>query len=301
MTLEAATDTIPPGWYSDPTNEEAKRWWDGSGWTQHVSIAAAETTAAPVAPAVSEYTPLQPLGNTGTSPQFRANIHNTSSRTSDYTLDRAHQVKKSNTAAWAALLLGAVAVALSLVHLDPTVGTFTVAAVGIAALTLGIVGLRAYTAGRATNVVAPILGVLLALVGMGVMAFGVYAIYSAPASSATGTVTQPISTSQVGTDPGTNAAATHARKILMNDVRSINRSMKAVRGHSTLWPAKLSVDPVRGTVITGTGRRLGTVPVGSTVAYSTSPDGTGYTLTVSNPDVNVGVRYTSATFEYTTF
>jgi hypothetical protein len=26
-----------PGWYSDPTDRHGKRWWDGNGWSEHVS------------------------------------------------------------------------------------------------------------------------------------------------------------------------------------------------------------------------------------------------------------------------
>lgn len=32
------TDSLPsPGWYSDPSNPAAWRWWDGVAWTEHVS------------------------------------------------------------------------------------------------------------------------------------------------------------------------------------------------------------------------------------------------------------------------
>ncbi len=31
---------LPPGWYADPGGADAQRWWDGSGWTEHVHRAA---------------------------------------------------------------------------------------------------------------------------------------------------------------------------------------------------------------------------------------------------------------------
>ena len=35
--MEAVTQA---GWYADPSGEHAQRWWDGTGWTRHVSGAA---------------------------------------------------------------------------------------------------------------------------------------------------------------------------------------------------------------------------------------------------------------------
>ncbi|WP_256788897.1 phospholipid scramblase-related protein [Frankia sp. AvcI1] len=29
------TQTIPPGWYADPSGQHGSRWWDGSQWTEH--------------------------------------------------------------------------------------------------------------------------------------------------------------------------------------------------------------------------------------------------------------------------
>jgi hypothetical protein len=40
--------TIPAGWYSDPTDAEQLRWWNGSAWTQHVQPRPAPVEPAPV-------------------------------------------------------------------------------------------------------------------------------------------------------------------------------------------------------------------------------------------------------------
>ncbi|SNQ46051.1 Scramblase [Frankia canadensis] len=29
------TQTVPPGWYADPSGQQGSRWWDGNQWTEH--------------------------------------------------------------------------------------------------------------------------------------------------------------------------------------------------------------------------------------------------------------------------
>jgi hypothetical protein len=56
------TDSAQPiaGWYPDPENPAAERWWDGTAWSDHrrastVTPVAPPAPAAPVAPAVPQY------------------------------------------------------------------------------------------------------------------------------------------------------------------------------------------------------------------------------------------------------
>jgi Protein of unknown function (DUF2510) len=36
--IQVAPVALPvPGWYVDPTRRYPQRWWDGRGWTPHVS------------------------------------------------------------------------------------------------------------------------------------------------------------------------------------------------------------------------------------------------------------------------
>lgn len=33
----APADTVPAGWYEDPSGGPRPRWWDGTAWTDHTS------------------------------------------------------------------------------------------------------------------------------------------------------------------------------------------------------------------------------------------------------------------------
>lgn len=41
--------TVPAGWYADPSSRYELRYWDGNGWTEHVSRAGQQYTDPPVA------------------------------------------------------------------------------------------------------------------------------------------------------------------------------------------------------------------------------------------------------------
>jgi hypothetical protein len=43
------TPTVPAGWYADPSGRFELRYWDGNGWTEHVSRAGQQFTDPPVA------------------------------------------------------------------------------------------------------------------------------------------------------------------------------------------------------------------------------------------------------------
>ena len=49
--------TTPAGWYADPAGSSQLRWWDGSGWTDHLQA------SAPAAPAPSVAPTYAPAGN----------------------------------------------------------------------------------------------------------------------------------------------------------------------------------------------------------------------------------------------
>ena len=47
--VPSSAPTIPMGWYSDPSGRYELRYWDGNGWTEHVSRAGQQYTDPPVA------------------------------------------------------------------------------------------------------------------------------------------------------------------------------------------------------------------------------------------------------------
>jgi hypothetical protein len=41
MSVPQPSQRVPAGWYPDPYNQYAQRWWDGYRWTEHTAPAAA--------------------------------------------------------------------------------------------------------------------------------------------------------------------------------------------------------------------------------------------------------------------
>jgi hypothetical protein len=47
--VASSEPAVPAGWYADPSGRYELRYWDGSGWTEHVSRAGQQATDPPVA------------------------------------------------------------------------------------------------------------------------------------------------------------------------------------------------------------------------------------------------------------
>jgi hypothetical protein len=54
--------TPAPGWYPDPAQPGATRWWDGRTWTEHVAVAA---PPAPTWGGQQQWAPAQPAAPRG--------------------------------------------------------------------------------------------------------------------------------------------------------------------------------------------------------------------------------------------
>jgi hypothetical protein len=133
---DAPTNLAPAGWYADANDPGQQRWWDGTGWTDHVQPVPVPATTAP-SPALESAQPYRlayaPPDNT----------------------------PPSNTPATLSLVFGIICLIVNPVLL-----------IGIAALILGIVGLRrsrnfipAFGRGKAiAGIVLSIIGTLINLI-----------------------------------------------------------------------------------------------------------------------------------------
>ena len=59
-----STIGVPAGWYADPSDPRAQRWWSGVDWTDHVHVPEAEPAAAGAATPASP-TPASPTPASG--------------------------------------------------------------------------------------------------------------------------------------------------------------------------------------------------------------------------------------------
>jgi hypothetical protein len=140
---DTPTNLAPAGWYPDATDAGQQRWWDGTGWTDHVRPMSVEPEPEPVtaastppdaAQSTANDTPVQPYRLTYTPPDGTPG---------------------TNTPATLSLVFGIISLIVNPLLL-----------VGIAALILGIVGLR-----RAGNFIPPVghgkamAGVVLSIIG----------------------------------------------------------------------------------------------------------------------------------------
>jgi len=56
---DPVSDSPPAGWYPDPQNDGQQRWWDGSGWTEHVAPRTAPPSGGPSWPSTPSGLPPQ--------------------------------------------------------------------------------------------------------------------------------------------------------------------------------------------------------------------------------------------------
>ncbi|HEX4057840.1 MAG TPA: DUF2510 domain-containing protein [Galbitalea sp.] len=295
MTLEVQS-TVPAGWYADPGQSGGKRWWDGHQWTDNLQrpapVATVPTTTGPNPYGLNSGVrgPFVPL-NTGSIP-----------------VSSASTAPKSNLTAWVALVLGAAAVALSFETALPGMPSFYVVPVGILAILGGVRALLLRREERATNALAPVVGILLAAAATVVVLLGVNLVgivntvsggmvntsANAPAAPATFTAT-PWTSAEPIVFPA-NSQLTQAGTVVQTVATALNRGYAS--GASSLsagqaWPTALVI---RGTVVEkSNGARLATLPSGFTLKYLPSTDGKSYRLVATGTDPNELATYNSAT------
>ncbi|GAB3034928.1 hypothetical protein GCM10027052_11070 [Parafrigoribacterium mesophilum] len=135
---DAPTNLAPAGWYADTSDAGQERWWDGSRWTDRVRP-----------------TPLTPETATDTSDAALPTDNGTPVQRYRLTYTPPDDSPRTNTPATLSLIFGIISLIVNPLLL-----------VGIAALILGIVGLR-----RAGNFIPPVghgkamAGVVLSIIG----------------------------------------------------------------------------------------------------------------------------------------
>jgi hypothetical protein len=216
----------------------------------------------------------------------------------------------SNKAGWLSLLFGVVALGMTLASFLPGSGTLWVSGAAVVSVLWGLLAISRRVSHRATNLWAPILGILFALGATAIAVLGVRVIdivnsaTEGPLSTSltnSSTIANP--TRPVSTEPfvfTANPALTDDGTALQQIATSLNETYAS--GKSTLasgqaWPTSLRFTATQ--VLTHSGTPLATVPAGHVFSYTLSPDGTSYTFAVTSGGRTESAVYTSATNHFT--
>jgi hypothetical protein len=216
----------------------------------------------------------------------------------------------SNKAAWLSLLFGIVALGMTLASFLPGSPTLWVLGAAIVTVLLGLLAISRRSRNRATNLWAPIIGILFALGATAITVLGVNVVQIVnsatggilPTSSTT-SAAAPIPARPVSPEPFVftqNDALTQDGTVLQQIATALNQNFAG--GNSTLgagqaWPTSLKFTATQ--VLAASGTPLATVPAGHFFSYSLSPDGKSYTFTVTAGNRTETAVYSSATNHFT--
>jgi hypothetical protein len=133
------------GWYTDPADAAAQRWWDGVGWTAHVR----PVTEPPVPVEPAEPSPQQSQGSS--APQFgslewRDRAASEMASASTYVPSVSADQGLPNHEATRALLSGGLLVGLIVVDLVLQLPVYVRITGVVVAIVLGVLGLRRWRA-----------------------------------------------------------------------------------------------------------------------------------------------------------
>jgi hypothetical protein len=298
MTLEVQS-TVPAGWYADPGQSGGKRWWDGHQWTDNLQAAKPVTPVATTAP--------NPYGLNGGSQGTYVHL----SSTGPIATTAASSVPTSNRTAWFSLILGAAAIALTFENVLPGSPAYYVVPAGVLAILAGVRALMLRRDKRASNGLAPIVGMIMGTLAMVIILLGATII--GVVTSVSGGMTNTSSNSPSGpatytAAPGTstepivfpgNSQLTQAETVVQTVATALNRGYAS--GASSLaagqaWPTALTV---KGTsVLNPHGARIATLPSGFALKFLPSTDGTSYRLVATGANPNELATYNSATNKF---
>jgi hypothetical protein len=207
----------------------------------------------------------------------------------------------SNRSAWLSLLFGLVAAGLTVVSFLPGSAVLWVGASGLIAILWGVRALVRKRANRATNVWAPVVGMLLGIAATVFMLFGI-AILSAlhigaPSTTAANAASIQPTVAQTSPTPfvfTSNAPLTASETETQQIAMAINNTFAA--GSTKLapgqaWPALLSVSGT--SVVAPNGTTVATLPDGMSINYKLVDNKTGYEIAVSSGDLTEIAIYDS--------
>lgn len=297
MTLEVQS-TVPAGWYADPGQSGGKRWWDGHQWTDNLQV------AKPVAPVAA--TAANPYGLNGGTQGAYVHLSSTGPIAT-----HTNTVPPRNITAWFALIFGAAAVALTFETELPGTPAFYAVPAGVVAILAGVRALMLRREKRATNGLAPVVGMIfgggaMVVALLGITLVGVVNTVSSgmvntsvnvPSGSATFTAA-PGTSSEPLVFPG-NPQLTQAGTVVQAVATALNRTYAS--GASSLavgqaWPTSLTV---KGhAVLNSHGTRLAVLPSGFALKFLPSTDGKSYRLVATGTDPNELATYNSATNKF---
>ena len=294
ITIETPVRTLPAGWYTDPGQSGGKRWWDGTQWTTHLRM-----------PEVPQKQAAAPNSN----PYGITAVHTGSYSPMNGAVSRAPELREqaypiSNWAAGLSVFFGLVAVALTLVSALPWSPVLWICGASVIAVLWGARGILRRIEHRATNMWAPVFGILLSLCAAAIALLGINVI--GMVNSATGGLLPTSSTtvtarvvSQSSPEPfvfASNEILTSDGITVQQIATALNRAYAS--GNSTLgdgqtWPTSLKF--ADGQVIAPSGTPLATVQTGYAVTYKLSTDLSSYSLSVTSGDRTETAIYYSAT------
>jgi hypothetical protein len=214
-----------------------------------------------------------------------------------------------NLASWLSLVLGVVAMAITFSSFPPGSVTIWILSVGVLGVLCGLVAILWLMRGRATNLWAPILGILF---GLGVIAVtlsglggvGLVNAVSAQLFGSTSSTSTTVAPQRpVSPEPfvfASNESLTESGTDVQQVATAINQRYaggNATLAHGQVWPQSLTFTPTQ--MLDESGTPLVTVSTDRDFTYTRSPDQKSYSVTVSSEDLTESAVYDSAIDRFT--
>ena len=216
----------------------------------------------------------------------------------------------NNWVSWVSLLFGFGALALTLTNFLPGSSTLWVASTGVLAVLCALLAILRRMRKRASNLWAPILGILfglgataIALLGVSVVNIVNTAMGGVLPVSSTTTQTSVAPVRPLSSEPfvfANNPALTQDGSEVQQIATAINENFasgNSVLATGQVWPQSLKFTPTQ--VLAESGTPLVTVAPGHLFTYTLAANLKSYTFTVSSGDLTESAVYNSALNRFT--